>query len=91
MEKCLKQVSYGVITNGKQYLRKIDSSRSISKVLYHEEEQYEVSAHDEQVELLNGSFADAIRITFCKDEDGATSFADVLTSDVLGTYISDWY
>lgn len=95
MKKEFIQLSNKVVksVDGNLYLTKVASGADFLKTFFEEEAQYEISARDVGIELRKkeGTFTVAILLTFCKEEDESTSFVDVLISDLLGTFISDWY
>ena len=95
MKDRLEQLSSKVIksADGKQYFSKAEGAADFQKTFFGDEEQYEISAQGVEIELKNqeGAFTCAILLTFCKEDDKNASFVDVLISDMLGTFISDWY
>lgn len=94
MGREFKQVSGDVVvSNTNKYLTRVDSSNTLFRKLYDEESQYGVSFKDVEISLMDeGHFTNAILITFFKDVDDITdSFIELLISDVIGTFISDWY
>ena len=95
MKYKFEQLSNKVIksADGKQFFSKAESAVDFQKTFFGDEEQYEISGQVAEIELKNhkGAFTDAIILTFCKEDDESTSFVDVLISDLLGTFISDWY
>lgn len=78
------------------YYKKLDSAESIQKMIWQDEATYEVSANNINIYIRNvreADFASAVLITFCMDSvgNGKAEFFDLIISDVLGTFISDWY
>ena len=95
MKYKFEQLSNKVIksADGKQFFSKAEGVADFQKTFFGDEERYEISAKGAVIELKNhkGTFTDAIILTFCKEDDESTLFVDVLISDMLGTFISDWY
>lgn len=75
------------------YFTKVDSAASLQKLFHEEEASYGVSVTDIEVEMVNGStYSDAILMTHSAEtEDGSDMFLDVIISDLLGTFVSEWY
>lgn len=75
------------------YFTKVDSAASLQKLFHEEEASYCVSVTDIEVEMGNGvSFTNAILTTYiAEEEDGSNMFLDVIISDLLGTFVSEWY
>lgn len=75
------------------YFTKVDSAASLQKLFNEEEASYCVSVTDIEVEMVNGStYTDAILMTHSAEtEDGSDMFLDVIISDLLGTFVSEWY
>ena len=94
MEREFKQVSGDVVvSNTNKYLTRVDSSNTLFHKLYDDELQYGVSFKDVEISLIEeGHFTNGILITFSKDvDDMKDTFIELLISDVIGTFISDWY
>lgn len=75
------------------YFTKVDSAASLQKLFHEEDASYCVSVTDIEVEMVNGStYTDAILMTHSAEtEDGSDMFLDVIISDLLGTFVSEWY
>lgn len=75
------------------YFTKVDSAATFQKLFHDEEASYCVSATDIEVDMGNGAtFTDAILMTHSTEtEDGSDMFLDVIISDLLGTFVSEWY
>lgn len=75
------------------YFTKVDSASTFQKLFYDEEASYGVSVTDIEVEMGNDStYTDAILMThIAETEDGSDMFLDVIISDLLGTFVSEWY
>ena len=75
------------------YFAKVDSAATFQKLFHDEETSYGVSVKDIEVDMGNGSsFTDAILTTYIAEkEDGSNMFLDVIISDLLGTFVSEWY
>ena len=94
MEREFKQVSGDVVvSNTNKYLTRVDSSNTLFRKLYDDELQYGVSFKDVEISLIEeGHFTNGILIIFSKDvDDMKDTFIELLISDVIGTFISDWY
>lgn len=92
------KLSSNVITStdnkGKaMYFAKADSAATFQKLFHDEEASYGVSVTDIEVDMGNGAtFTDAILMTYiAEEEDGSNMFLDVIISDLLGTFVSEWY
>ncbi|MBD9082036.1 MAG: hypothetical protein EGR48_00460 [Lachnospiraceae bacterium] len=75
------------------YFSKVDSASTFQKLFHDEEASYGVSVTDIEVDMGNGAtFTDAILMTHsAKTEDGSDMFLDVIISDLLGKFVSEWY
>ena len=94
MGREFKQVSGDVVvSNTNKYLTRVASSNTLFRKLYDDEAQYGISFKDVEISLIEeGHFTNGILITFSKDvDDMKDSFIELLVSDVIGTFISDWY
>lgn len=95
MEKEFIQLSSKVIKSaeGERYFSKAMSAAAFRNIFFDEEAQHEVSVRDTEIQLMNKveTYASAVIVTFTKEEDESCSYVDVIFSDVLGTFISDWY
>lgn len=75
------------------YFSKVDSASTFQKLFHDEEASYGVSVTDIEVDMGNGAtFTDAILMTHSAEtEDGLDMFLDVIISDLLGKFVSEWY
>lgn len=74
------------------YFTKVDSASTFQKLFYDEEILYGISATDIEVDIDDGLFTDAILMTYSVEEnDDKDRFLDVIISDLLGTFVSEWY
>lgn len=75
------------------FFSKVDSAATFQKLFHDEEASYGVSVTDIEVDMGNGAtFTDAILMTHSAEtEDGSDMFLDVVISDLLGTFVSEWY
>ena len=75
------------------YFSKVDSASTFQKLFHDEEASYGVSVTDIEVDMGNGAtFTDAILMTHSAEtEDGSDMFLDVIISDLLGKFVSEWY
>ena len=81
-----------IISNDGKYLTKVDSSNTLNRKLYEDEVEYGVSFGDVSIKLQKDScYTDAMLMEFSKDTDDGAIFIDIVISDTIGTFISDWY
>lgn len=84
-----------ILSDGKMYFTKIDSSASFYSMLDDENATHLISAYDVEIETdrETSSYTKAVALDFCKEneETGKSQFIDVIICDLLGTFISDWY
>lgn len=75
------------------YFTKVDSAATFQKLFHDEEASYGVSVTDIEVDMGSGeTFTDAILMTHSAEtEYGSDMFLDVIISDLLGTFVSEWY
>ena len=76
------------------YLTKVDSAKKLSSKICDEYEEYGISFGDVTISAENvcGGISDAVRMEISvEDEDGYYDFIDVVVSDLLGTFVSEWY
>lgn len=75
------------------YFSKVDSASTFQKLFHDEEASYGVSVTDIEVDMGNGAtFTDAILMTHSAEtKDGSDMFLDVIISDLLGKFVSEWY
>jgi len=88
-----KQVSGDVIKYDENlYMTKMYSSASIyKKICMDDEKEFSISTTDIEIVLLDGNLTNGILITFQDESEENNACIDVLISDVLGSFISDWY
>ena len=87
-----EKINSRVIRGENQYLAKVDSAETLRNIFANEEMRYELSASDVKIQTAIGTYTSAILFTYCmEDADGGTHFIDIVTSALLGTFISDWY
>lgn len=88
------QLSKKVIksADAEKYFAKADSAASFSRMFFDEEATYTVSCRNVQISTSkqNSTYTDGILFTFCDEQGGNCKYVDVLISDMLGTFISDW-
>ena len=95
--KFLKLSSNVIASTGNKgktmYFSKVDSASTFQKLFHDEEASYGVSVTDIEVDMGNGAtFTDAILMTHSAEtEDGSDMFLDVIISDLLGKFVSEWY
>ena len=87
-----EQLSTNVIRNGDSYLTRVVSAESINAYLHDEESEYFVTSRNIEVNLTKQrSFTPAILITYThEDENGNVSYLEMIISNLLGTFISEW-
>ena len=76
------------------YLTKVDSAKKLKSKILDEFEEYGISFGYVTIsaENVGGGILDAIRMEISvEDEDGDYDFLDVVVSDLLGTFVSEWY
>lgn len=78
------------------YFSRVASAEGFNRKLYDEEAEYQVSFSNIGVEMMKDEYsADAVLITFCREDKESVEkkccFVDVIMSNVLGMFISDWY
>ena len=76
------------------YLTKVDSAKKLKPKILDEFEEYGISFGDVTISAENvcGGISDAIRMEISvENEDGDYDFLDIVISDQLGTFISEWY
>ena len=76
------------------YLTKVDSAKKLSSKICDEYEEYGISFGDVTVDAGNcgGRISDAVRMEISvEDEDGYYDFIDIVVSDLLGTFVSEWF
>lgn len=87
-----EKITSRVIRNENEYLAKADSAETLRNIFLNEEMKYEVSVSDAKIQTDVGVHTPAMIFTYCmEDEDGGTHFVDVVISQLLGTFVSDWY
>ena len=94
MEANYVQLSNDVLlSRDGRYLVRVDSAQSLNKKLYDDYTEYGVSFGNVLIKLKQDAhFTDAILMEFSREtEDGNCYFIDIVISDVLGMFISDWY
>ena len=76
------------------YLTKVDSAKKLKSKIFDEYEEYGISFGDVTISTENvcGGISDAIRMEISvENEDGDYDFLDIVVSDLLGTFVSEWY
>lgn len=88
-----KQVGNDVIRfDESNYLTRITSSASILRKIIPDEKRYSLTTTDVEIQLLNGNVIDGTLITTCNEaEEERYYYMDILISDVIGSFVSDWY
>lgn len=87
-----EKINSRVIRGESEYLAKVDSAETLRNIFLNEEMKYEVSVSDAKIQTDVGVYTSAIIFTYCmEDADGGTHFVDVVISQLLGTFVSDWY
>ena len=84
-----EKITSRVIRNENEYLAKADSAETLRNIFLNEEMKYEVSVSDAKIQTDVGVYTPAMIFTYCME--GGTHFVDVVISQLLGTFVSDWY
>lgn len=81
-----------------RYFSRVSSAKGLQRKFFNEETEYNVSLCDIEIKTGNGCIVDAILLTFCReniDEESGevieTSFLEMIISEMLGTFTSDWF
>ena len=87
-----EQLSANVIKQGDSYLTRVVSAESVNAFLMDEETEYYVTSCNTEIRLAKqGHFTPAIIITFTHEDDkGDSSYLEMIISNLLGTFISEW-
>ena len=94
MEREFEQLSYDVIVSNKgEYFIRVFSAESFTSKFYNEENRYELSFKNVEVDLLQkGSFTTGVLLTISIDnESDESSSINILNMGYHGTFISDWH
>lgn len=101
MERKFKQVSDDVIfvEENNQYFARVVSAEALHRKLYNDEIEYGTVFHDIEIDLRDvGHFTNGILIKLSRDNEGIistelpkVSYIDIIQSDTLGMFVSDWY
>ena len=94
MEANYVQLSKDVLlSRDGRYLVRVDSAQTLNKKLYDDDTEYGVSFGNVSIRSKHGSYCvDAILMEFsAENEDVDYDFIDLVISDELGIFISDWY
>lgn len=87
-----EKINSRVIRGESVYLAKVDSAETLRNIFSNEEMRYEVSVSDVKIQTATGTYTPAMLFTYCmEDADGGTHFVDIVISELLGTFVSDWY
>ena len=88
-----KQVGNDVIRfDESNYLTRITSSASILRKIIPDDKRYSLTTTDVEIQLLNGDVTDGTLIAICNEaEEERYYYLDILISDVIGSFVSDWY
>lgn len=88
-----KQVGNDVIRfEESNYLTRITSSASILRKIIPDDKRYSLTTTDVEIQLLNGNVIGGTLITICSEaEEERYYYMDILISDVIGSFVSDWY
>lgn len=87
-----EKINSRVICGENEYLAKADSAETLRNIFANEETRYEISVSDVKIQTADGTYTPAMLFTYSMEhEDGRTYFVDVVISQLLGTFVSDWY
>ena len=89
MTESYSKLSNNVIQGGKVLFTRIDAENSLGRRLVQEAE-YGVWFNQEKVANQDGTYFEAVRITFAPCEGVGNQYVDLLLSD-FGNYISEVY
>ena len=96
MEK-YEVLSSSVIKNDNLLFTRVSSAQCIERKLYEQDASYELDVENIDIQMKDNKSTSGIRFTFgfekCNESENSSSmyYVDLLISDVLGTFISDWY
>ena len=86
------KINSRVIRGERDFLAKADSAETLQNIFLNEEMKYEVSVIDAKIQTGIGVYTPAMTFTYCmEDVDGRAHFVDIVISQLLGTFVSDWY
>ena len=96
MEAKYVQLSNDVLlSRDGRYLVRVDSAQALNKKLYDDDTEYGVSFGNVSIRTTEDSrrsCVDAILVEFSAENDDVDyDFIDLVISDELGMFISDWY
>lgn len=96
MNRKYEQLSNDVVNSKeeKRLFARVVSAEFLDMKLYDDEAEYGVTFRNIEIDLKEkGHFTKGILITFHKEDNESTkmSYLDVIISDTIGTFISDWY
>lgn len=81
-----------------RYFSRVSSAKGVRRKFFDEETLYSISSCDIEIKIGNGCIVDAILLSFCReniDEESGkvieTSFLEMIISEMLGTFTSDWF
>lgn len=91
-----KRLSLDVILDetNKRYFSHVSSVRDLERKILPMEVQYSISFEDITVKVCAGDemrLADAILISLCMEDDDETSYIEIISSDLMGLFISDCF
>lgn len=93
-----KQLSEDVISSPQNILySRVASAKALERKLFDEDAEYRMTFKDIEIEMKKaGHFTTGILVMFVREnheseEMVSESFIDLVISDILGTFISEWY
>lgn len=87
-----QKVNSRVICSWDNYLAKVDSAETFSSIFVDEETTYGFSVRDAKIQTGDSTYTPAMAFTYSMEgADGGTHFVDIVISELLGTFVSDWY
>lgn len=87
-----QKVNSRVICSGDNYLAKVDSAETFSSIFVDEETTYGFSVRDAKIQTGDSTYTPAMAFTYSMEgADGGMHFVDIVISELLGTFVSDWY
>lgn len=87
-----EKINSRVIRSENEYLAKADSAETLRNIFTNVETRYEISVSDVKIQTREGFYTPAMLFEYSmEDADGGMHFVDVVISQLLGTFVSDWY
>lgn len=96
MPKRYERLSLDVIFDreNNRYFSHVSSARALERKIFADDTEYSVSFADATVETCVNQqirISEAILISLCLEKDGDTKYIEIISSDLMGLFISDWF